>query len=899
MSPSQAERSNAMETLESFKLQPEFFNYLCYILIEGESDTALQTQFSAVDLQNARATAGMLLKNSMLSAATSHNIDYVKSNIVHGLYSSNPLVSNVTGIVITTLFSTHYCRQNRGDPTGIQMLSQLLELSSHNNEASIKALSKIMEDSAQFFTLQWGTLKPMDTLVDSFLKLMTNEASAVIRSESIKCLNTVIPLQTQSFIVRLDEFLSKLFQLAQTDDNNSVRAQLCVAFVNLLEFRPDKLVDHLTGIVQFVLHLINTVAEENVALEACEFLLALATNSHIPENVVKPYVDDVVPVLLSKMVFNREDIFVLESSNDDDADLDDKDEDIRPVAAKISKKRDVDGASDGSGGARELDADDDGEDDEDDDGDIDTQWNLRKCSAATLDVLTGILPREVLSVAFPILREHLMSEQWFIREATLLSLGAMADGGIKYFGDQLPTLIPFLVQELGDHWAPVRKIACWTLSRFSPWILQDHTEFLIPVLEPILNTLVDKKKGVQEAAISSVAAFIESCDAELVETLLYSELLAKFSQCFQFYKKKNLIILYDAVGRLAEKCEMDEAAMQMILPHLVGKWSSLADTDKELWPLLECLSCVAASLGEKFLPMAPEVYSRAWRILRQCVELEAKTQHDPSVEVPEKDFVITSLDLIDGLVQGLGPQSQQLLFPGSGSSGGSSDTSMFHVLLQCLQDPVHEVRQSCYALLGDIAYFYEPSLLEPYLAEFLKCISVELVHNDDADAVPTVNNAIWSLGLISEKIDLGEHIISMSRLVLDLFTTTGIVVQSSVLENLAVTIGRMAHFRPEVFTFGVFTKDSVWEKWCTYAQNLQDPEEKASAYWGFVKIMNLMNPELRMSPRTLKSFVQGASTGLDVHPFAEDLYALLINNAATLQSLELSPDEMVFLQQFM
>lgn len=875
LSPSHERRSNAMEVLESFKFQPEFLNYLCYILVEAENDTQLCRNLAPIDLQNCRAAAGMYLKNSILQDSKEYNLDYVKHNIIQGLFSPISLISNITGIVITTLFSTYY-RQNRSDCNGIQMISQLLELASQGNEASIKALSKIMEDNAQFFQLEWSnSIKPMEFLVNNLLSLMTYEGSAVIRAEAIKCINTIIPLQAQSFVVRADEFLSNLFGLAQHDEDRLVRIQLCISLVNLLEFRPDKLLDHLNGIVQFVLHIMNTVTDESLTLEAGEFLLAFASNSHIPENVIKPFINDIIPLLLSKMVYNEEDVMIFEASNENDADLEDKDEDIRPVSAKLSKKRD-DGNLD--------------DDEDEDDGDVDTQWNLRKCSAATLDVLTSILPRDVLSAAFPFLREHLSANQWFIREATILALGAMAEGGMKYFTEQLPTLIPFLVEELKDEWAPVRTITCWTLARFAPWILQDNTQFLIPVIEPIMNALMDKKKSVQEAAISSVAVFIETCDSEIVETLLYNELLAKFNQCFQFYQKKNLIILYDAVGRLAEKCEFDETAMELILPHLIGKWTSLADNDKELWPLLECLSYIAASLGEKFLPMAPDVYSRAWRILCQCVELEEASQSNPNIEVPEKDFMITSLDLIDGLVQGLGSNSQELLFP-------KGNTSMFHVMLICLRDSLHEVRQSCFALLGDIAYFFQPQLIATHLVDFLRYISNEILHNDDNEAAPSLNNAIWSLGLISEKIDLAEYIIDLSRIVLDAFTDTTKVIQTSIMENLAVTIGRMAHFHPEIFTSGAFATDSNWSRWCEHAANLSDPEEKAAAYGGFLKIMNLTDTSIPMSSSTIHKFIQGISRDVEIIPFLDDLRAFLMSQSSTVQNLKLSEEEIFFLQQ--
>lgn len=890
MAPHQEERRGAMDALESFKIQPEFLNYLCYILIEGESSELLKTHFTAQDLQNNRASAGMLLKNTMLDSnhltKGVHDIEYVKTNIIHGLYNSNnSLITNVTGIVITTLFSTYY-RQHRDDPMGIQMISNLLELASKGSEPSMKTLSKIMEDSAQFFQLEWSNhVKPIDDLVSCFLKIMADGSTTPTnRAEAIKCINFIIPLQSQTLVVRIDEFLNNLFQLAQNDENDDVRVQVCIAFSSLLEFRPDKLVDNLTGLIHFMLHLINTVAEEKVAIEACEFIHSFCTDRNIPEHIIQPFVSEIVPVLLSKMVYNEESIMMLEASNDDDASEEDKDEDIRPMAPRIVKKR----------GDTEDSGDDDDDDDDADDGDtdVDTQWNLRKCAASTLDVMTNILPRDVMYVAFPFLKEHLNSEKWYIREATVLALGAMAEGGMKYFDDQLPHLIPFLVQQLKDMWAPVRKITCWCLSRFAPWILKDHTEFLIPVLEPIINSLMDRKKDVQEAAISSVAVFVESCDPELVETVLYNELLNSFNKCFEFYKKRNLIILYDAVSRFAEKVQLDERAMKILLPHLISKWSSMPDNDKELWPLLECLSYVATSLGEKFMPMAPDVYSRAFRILCHCVELEAKSQQNPSLVVPEKDFIITSIDMIDGLVQGLGPQSQTLLFP------QESDNSLLQVMLQCLQDPAHEVRQSTFALLGDIVYFFDPQLLAATLSQFLKFIGTEIMHNDDPDGVPALINAIWCLGIISERINLGEYIIDLSRVLLDLFTAQGQALDAAVLENLAITIGRIAITLPEVFSNGSFASDAMWRKWCSALHDLDSLEEKSSAYMGFMNIVNLVGDHVSISDDTLKNIIKGLSTNVDPMPFAQSVYTFLMKYADRIQGLKLSDDEVHFLQQF-
>ncbi|AEY97208.1 FAER219Cp [Eremothecium gossypii FDAG1] len=878
MSPDAGQRQQAMEALDAYTAQHDALNYFCFVLVEGSANRELQTRFAEHELQTVCATAGMVLKNMMLQhgSGAKYDLSYLRTNIMNGLYLPVPLLANITGIVLTTLFS-HYYRHHREDASGVQTLSDLLALASQGNLAALKALSKIMEDNAQFFHLPWaGNDNILDVLITHFLKFMDELPNPTMRAEAIKCLNYVVPLQPQCLLVKLDRLLEGLFRLASADSDDVVRQQLCIMFSNLLEHRPDKLAAHMVGIVQFALHVMETSKDEKVALDACEYLFAFASSPNVPKNMVRQHLSEIVPMLLRKMVYNEDDIMSLEADNEGDADEDDNDEDIKPTTSKVSGRNDrADNEEDDVGGA--------------DDDTVVTNWNLKKCSAATLDAVTKLLPRAVVEIAFPLLSEYLASSQWYIREATILALGAMADGGMQYFAEQLPNLVPFLVEQLNDHWAPVRKITCWTLSRFSPWILNDRTEFLIPVLGPIMNTLLDKKKGVQEAAITAVAVFVENCDPDVVETVLYSELLNSFDRCLQSYKKKNLIILYDAIGRLAEKTQMDDDAIKLILPHLITKWASLGNNDKELWPLLECLSYVAASLGEKFSTMAPEVYQRAWQILCNCVELEAQAQTDPSIEVPEKDFVITSLDLIDGLVQGLRSHSCDLLFP-------NNDLTMLQVMLQCLQDPTHDVRQSTFALLGDIATFYDPALIQPFLPAFLKAISTELMHSDLPEAVSSVNNAVWCLGLIGQRRELGDAIIGLARQVLDLFCTPAPSVHESVLENLVVTIGRLGHLHPEHFAGPPFAMSANLSRWCQLSKELQDPEEKSAAYYGFIKIANLMTSASVLSDKALHHFIQGLASDIGPDTLAlwkHDIYAFFMKHRSQLEALvqNLTDDE--------
>lgn len=56
----------------------------------------------------------------------------------------------------------------------------------------------------------------------------------------------------------------------------------------------------------------------------------------------------------------------------------------------------------------------------DDDGSL-SDWNLRKCSAAALDVLANVFGADLLPVLFPILKETLFHDDWVIKVPTLTS----------------------------------------------------------------------------------------------------------------------------------------------------------------------------------------------------------------------------------------------------------------------------------------------------------------------------------------------------------------------------------------------------------------------------------------------------------------------------------------------
>ncbi|CAD1808533.1 HEAT-like repeat family protein [Candida parapsilosis] len=869
LSSNNEERKLANEALIQAKLNLEIENYLFTILVFDNSAKP-----------DVRAAAGINLKNIILKNKSNYSIDrsYITSNIIQGLTSPDAMVRNITGNVITSLFSIY------GITHWGTALTSLLTLArdGQNNEVSAKlghdqqystqeaamsALAKICEDSYLQLDREYNGERPLNFLLPEFLKLM-DSPSMKVKAYAVHCFNQFIILDTQSFLVLIDQFLTKIFQLAQdsdsieTSDAYILKKNICTAFLSILETRPDKLAPQIEGIMSYCLHVIQKGTNNELSLEAAEFLLTLASSSDFKAVFTTDKLKVILPILLDKMVYSEEEMFLMEvADNNDDADVADKDEDIKPTNAKSKEARRINGTANGdvtNNGAngigatngqgdddnndKDQDDDEDDEDDEDDDDDM-GEWSLRKCSAATLDVLSENLPQDVLILALPILQEKIVSTQWPIREAAILAFGAMSNSFINLASDKLPELVPFLVDRLQDEQPRVRQIACWTLSRYAAWVSQEAHEggeyatFFQPTFQSIVACALDSKKIVQEAACSALSAFIEESDPQLIEFYL-EPLLNHFAQCFQRYQRKNLIILYDCVQTFVEKMgyenlSRDPNYVSILLPPLLQRWDQLPDDDTALWPLLECMASVAATLKELFAPYAIPVYDRALKILSNCIIMDQSCQTDPSIDTPEKDFMVTSLDLVDGLIQGFEFHSIDLI-----QHHDKPSFDLIDCLLVCFEDFNSDVRQSAYALLGDMA-IYTIDLLKPYLHSIFISIGNE-INNRSSETFPVYNNAIWALGEMVIRLpakDSEPYLSNLINLLVPVINSAD--TQVTVLENCAICLGRMGLVGAELLAPRLI---EFITPWCTRFVHLVDNEEKQTGLQGMLKIIEV-NPD--------------------------------------------------------
>lgn len=782
-----SERAAANEQLAQARLLPEYENYLCEILVHHTTTTL-----------DVRAAAGLGLKNAITKAPGAAR-DAIKAVVFDGLTLGETIVRNITGNVVTALFSA---QGYRGWP---ELVPRLVTLSQDNTpaaEAAVAALAKICEDSGASLDADYDGVRPLDAITSTLVPLAA-QVSPKQRATIVRCLNVVAGLGTAALTRFIDTYLPALFSLAH-DTSTAVRKNVCLAFLVIMETAPAKLGPHIDGVVQFCIHVMEDLDEE-VAMEACEFLLALAEGENRSVHVAA-----VIPTLLKRMVYTDDQIVLMEILDlRDSAAVADREQDIRPSNVKLKELH----------LARAVESDSD-----DDDDDELEQWNIRRCAAATLDALSVAKPLETTQATLPLLQSQIVSAEWPEREAAILALGAISKSCIEVAADELNAVVPYLVERLKDAEPRVRLIACWAVSRYAAWVCQAGFG---PTFEAVVRLMLDTQKIVQEAACLAVMSFVEAADPPQLQDYV-APLLEHLAQCIALYQRKNLMVLYDCVLTFVEKigpdvfCESPLHAATL-LPPLLRNWELLGDDDQALWPLLECMAAVAATMGEAFAPYAVPVYERAVKILGNAVLSNQQGHTDPLIESPEKDFIVTSLDLIDGLVQGFKAHSMELL--------SQNGTDLMALVIICLEDHDDDVRQLAYALLGDLAIFTSTAL-QPHVQTLAVCVGNE-INNYSYTTFAVTNNAVWSFGEMCLTVSGVEpYHPNIVGLLVPLLLSAD--TQQTVLENAAICLGRIGKTSPGVVGPRI---PEILHAWCTQIMYVPENEEKESAFFGMINTL--------------------------------------------------------------
>ncbi|ORY20216.1 ARM repeat-containing protein [Neocallimastix californiae] len=789
--------------LQSFNAIPDFNNYLIYIFATPnlpQSNIYMRNQ------------SGLYLKNNIINSnsnITPDTIAHAKEASIQTLIDKDKMIRLTSGTLISTIINIY------GLESWPEILPSLDKLLDHPEtyvvEASINAIEKICEDNTR--QLNEDTNKPLFYMIPKIIKLFENP-SAKVRRDAIKCINHFITTNSEALNANINNYVQGLYQRT-SDTDPEVRKYLCQSIVNILDAYPNQLIPEFENVVNFMLYCTND-EDESVALEACEFWLVFAEKYELSQ-YIEPYLPKIVQILLKSMVYNEEEIEML----DQDDNNQDTDQDIKPMHHKSKNAH-------GMGEEK----DDEDEDDDDDDDEYAYEWNLRKCAAYTLDEFSSLYSNNLLEILLPPLQEKLNSQDWKDNECAILALGAIAEGCGESMEPYLPEMMKFLIQNLNNPKPLVRSITCWTISRYCQWGMNyqegGNKIFFVPIVEGILNTLLDSSKRVQEASCSALITLIEESNGDIIQFM--NPIIEKLGQAFNIYQSRNLLILYNAIGTLAEsfgEAINTQEFVNLIMQPLVKRWSMLNDDDHDLFPLLECISYIAIGMGQGFLPFADQIWKRCLTLIETTIHMAEASANGIIDDYVDKDFIVVSLDLLSGIIQGLGASASQVIEP--------TLDAFLSIELYCLKDSMADVQQSAYALLGDLAINVF-QYIKPYLNEIFTDVVNETIPNEERLALSSsvYNNAIWATGEIALKngAETSPYVSKLLENFIPLIQA--VYTPNNLKENLAITIGRL----------GLVCHDIVapllqhfFIPWCAALRNTADNEEKISAFLGMCNLI--------------------------------------------------------------
>ncbi|KAK1877403.1 Transportin-2 [Dissostichus eleginoides] len=151
-----------------------------------------------------------------------------------------------------------------------------------------------------------------------------------------------------------------------------------------------------------------------------------------------------------------------------------------------------------------------------------------------------------------------------------------------------------------------------------------------------------------------------------------------------------------------------------------------------------------------------------------------------------------------------------------------SRSNIMTLLFQCMQDTMPEVRQSSFALLGDLtkACFLH---VKPCIAEFMPILGLNL----NPEFISVCNNATWAIGEIAMQMgaEMQPYVGVVLPNLVEIINRPN--TPKTLLENTAITIGRLGYVCPQEVALQQFIRP-----WCTSLRNIRDNEEKDSAFRG-------------------------------------------------------------------
>jgi len=211
---------------------------------------------------------------------------------------------------------------------------------------------------------------------------------------------------------------------------------------------------------------------------------------------------------------------------------------------------------------------------------------------------------------------------------------------------------------------------------------------------------------------------------------------------------------------------------------------------------------------------------RCTRIIEGTLIQQAMAEQHKVSELPDKEFMIFSLDLSSGMCEGLQTGVESLV----------ANSNLLQLLLECMKDSRTDIRQSAFALVGDLV---KTSLIhiKSALSQYIPILTNNLF---PVENIAVCNNASWAIGEIAIRVGEGikPYVLSIMQKLILLMNKQNL--NQSLAENTAITIGRLGLVCPDAVAPQL---EQFIQSWCITVRNIRDDTEKDSAFRGLCKMI--------------------------------------------------------------
>jgi len=846
-SPSNEIQQQIQAKLQELAPNPQYKTYLLAVFI-GKYDCVV------------RQRAGLLLKNSLMHdwPKDPHLLENIKRQTLETTKDCSKAVRDTGGTVLTVIIQR----------IGITSWPEALEVLTRNLDCgqvdivdgSFSALSKICEDFIEQWIIEYEATKDIgtppfmnfvtQTLFPKIFAMATLQSPPVVRKYCLEMLNHFAInriFDTQHYDERPHLFIDPYVQVVCSfakDTETDVLKEVCRGFMYLVNHHHAKLQSSIDPLINYMLEY-SAHSDENIRIQAIEFWTSAANINDFTVSI-RNILDRLIPVLLMNMRYSASDYMAMSITNqtNDDSKVPDRKEDLPPQFHKTNEKDDDDNESTSGpwGGV----------------------WTARKAAATVLDYFSSQFYDIILPIVLPLINERLESKNdWEAQESGVLAVGAIAFGCWQGISQYLPTVINMLVEHSKSEQPLLRSICCWCISRFSEWICSennpDRVEVLRKSLAAILQRVLDKNKRVQEAACSAFATLEEEARYHLIPFL--GDIVDTLQEAFKLYQQNNLLHLYDACGTLAEAVgsALNKPEFQWrFLGPLIHRMENTADSDPAMLTLFPCLTTCARRLQDGFFSCCSSVVDRCGSIVEQRCLASRAWKQNPGIEMkPEMDIMACALDLLAGIVEGLGSKLQDVL----------RERNFVVILVATVKEDNVAVKQSSFALMGDCAKHCTQQLI-PLLPTLIPECATGLVH-----MCPGVsNNASWAIGEVCVVVtaDVMRPYLEMvvSNLLKQLRQAK--VTQRTLLtQNICITLGRLGCVCAADMAGAL---SQIIEPWCIVMEQYRQDPEKITAFQGFCNILQNADANTQTNEKNvvhilhaIASFKPGTQNGPSLH----------------------------------